>query len=143
MKSKENKEELKIREERRSRILERKAYITSKSRKLGRNVVYTLLAASWALSFSKDGFQRIPLILWSLGLAILYVFLDLLYYFIAAIYFKILQYLNNNKSFPAATLVKIERGWSIYFVIWNFILVLLLMTSALLIVVYIFTFKNT
>ena len=143
MKSKENKEELKIREERRSRILERKSYITSKSRKLGRNVVYTLLAASWALSFSKDGFQRIPLILWSLGLAILYVFLDLLYYFIAAIYFKILQYLNNNKSFPAATLVKIERGWSIYFVIWNFILVLLLMTSALLIVVYIFTFKNT
>ena len=143
MKSKENKEELKIREERRSRILERKAYITSKSRKLGRNVVYTLLAAAWALSFSKDGFQRIPLILWSLGLAILYVFLDLLYYFIAAIYFKILQYLNNNKSFPAATLVKIERGWSIYFVIWNFILVLLLMTSALLIVVYIFTFKNT
>lgn len=143
MNSKENKEELKIREERRSRIIERKAYITSKSRKLGRNVVYTLLAASWALSFSKDGFQRIPLIQWSLGLAILYVFLDLLYYFIAAIYFKILQYLNNKESFPAARLVKIERSWSIYFVLWNFILVLLLMTSALLIVVYIFSFKNT
>lgn len=53
--------------------------MSTKAKTIGRQVVFAVIATSWTLAYTKGKFMPQPLIKWALLLALVYVFLDLLY----------------------------------------------------------------
>lgn len=121
------------------------ANMSSNARIVGRSIVFAILAISWALAYSNNVFHPIPSIVWSLAFAIIYVFLDLLYYVLTTAVYKyiLINYFDTvedgfvHKEGKDAS--SITRTWMNVGFWWMIIMSLFLLISSLLMIIYIFS----
>lgn len=121
------------------------SYMTTASsnlRSVGRTVVYAIIATSWAISYTQEGFHPIGYIRDVLILSIIYVFLDLLYYLISAILYKyyLTKYFIPDKDGdfqykdPQTEITKGTKIWMEIGQVWVIILSLILLAAAVLMI---------
>lgn len=117
--------------------------MSSKARNVGRNVVFAIIATSWTLAYSNNIFHPIPIVLFSLAFAIIYVFLDLLYYVIITAVFKYIL-THYFESVDGGFVYKegknassITRKWMDVGNCWMIVISLILLASSLLIILYV------
>lgn len=116
---------------------------SSKARSLGRSTVFAIIATSWTLAYSNNIFHPIPVVLWSLALAIIYVFLDLLHYVIITTVYKYIL-INYFDPVEGGFVYKqgkdassITRVWMNVGFWWIIVMSLILLLSSLLIILYV------
>lgn len=119
------------------------ADMSSKARNVGRSVVFAIIATSWTLAYSNNIFHPIPVVLWSLALAIIYVFLDLLYYVIITAVYKYIL-INYFDPVEGGFVYKqgkdassITRVWMNVGFWWIIVMSLILLLSSLLMILYV------
>ena len=112
---------------------------SSKFKLEGIKAVYAIIGTSWAISFIGGKFTPTCYVRWSLGLAITYVFLNLLYYLLSASYYKFLLFkyfspvedgdFDYRQNINKDDVTKMTTRWNHLGQIWSFVLALLLLTS--------------
>ena len=108
-------------------------------RREGRKAVYAIIATAWTISFTNGKFTPTDDTLWSLGLALFYLFLDLLYSLFSSSLYKILlfkyftprkngefQYKNEDEG---KKVTKVTKIWNHIGQVWLLIMSLLLLIS--------------
>ena len=118
--------------------------MSTKARALGRSIVFSIIGASWALSFSGNSFDPSCYIKWSLISALSYLFLDLFYYLLMTGVFKyiLVHYFNPTdggfeyKDGKDAT--KCTKKWMNFGFVWMIIMSILLLISSLLMIIHVF-----
>lgn len=123
---------------------------SSNLRNAGRKAVYAIIAVAWTISFTGGKFTPTENILWSLGLALSYLFLDLLYFLISSSLYRCLlvkyfipmlngdfQYKDEGKR-PT----KITKCWNLIGQIWIIIMSLLLLASFIFMILVIFSLST-
>lgn len=122
--------------------------MSSKARNVGRGVVFAIIATSWTLAYSNNVFYPIPAILWSLALAIIYVFLDLLYYVLLTAVYKyiLLHYFDSaeggfvyKKGMDASSITRIWMNVGFW---WMIVISIILLASSLLMILYVLSLAN-
>lgn len=115
------------------------------ARSVGRSVVFAIIATSWALAYSNNVFSPIPLVVWALALAIIYVFFDLLYYVLLTAVYKyiLINYFEPTKSGfqykKGKDASQITRKWMNVGFVWIVFMSLLLLASSILMILHIFS----
>lgn len=118
--------------------------MSTKARSLGRNIVFSIIATSWTLSYINNTFVPTFYIKWSLALALIYLFLDLLFYFIMTTVYKyiLVNYFDpvpnkgyENKEDKDA--IKCSKIWMNFGFVWLIIMLLLLLVSAAFIILHV------
>lgn len=125
---------------------------TSKLRSGGRKAVYAIIVTAWTISFTNGMFTPTNAILWSLGLAIAYLFLDLLYYLILSSRYELLlfkyfkpindgdfQYKDANDG---ERIAKITKFWTRVGMVWLFFMSILLLVSFAFMVYVVISLKT-
>lgn len=114
-----------------------------KARSVGRNVVFAVIATSWALAYNNNVFSPIPLVVWALTLAIIYVFFDLLYYVLTTAIYKyiLINFLEPTKRGfqykKGKDASQITRKWMNVGFVWIVVMSLLLFASSILLILHI------
>lgn len=117
--------------------------MSTKAKAIGRQVVFAVIATSWTLAYTKGKFMPQPLIKWALLLALVYVFLDLLYYIASTAFYKyiLLKYFEPidggfkhkvGKSSDSITRIWLKIGF-----LWLVIMSLVMLVSSGMMIVYI------
>lgn len=121
---------------------------SSKARSLGRSTVFAIIATSWTLAYSNNVFHPIPVVLWSLALAIIYVFLDLLHYVIITTVYKYIL-INYFDPVEGGFVYKqgkdassITRVWMNVGFWWIIVMSLILLLSSLLMILYVLSLAS-
>lgn len=118
--------------------------MSTKARALGRSIVFSIIAASWTLSYINNAFVPTFYIKWSLALALIYLFLDLLYYVLMTAVYKyiLVNYFEpisnegyNNKENKDA--IKCSKKWMNFGFVWLILLSLLLLVSSAFIILHV------
>lgn len=121
------------------------ADMSTKARTLGRSIVFSIIGASWALSFSEKAFNPSWYIKWSLITALSYLFLDLFYYLLMTGVFKyILVHFFDDK--PDEGFVykngknasKCTKKWMDFGFVWMIMMSLLLLVSSFLMIIHVY-----
>ena len=123
---------------------------SSNFRNEGRKAIYAIIAIAWTISFSEGKFTPTCYVLWSLGLAILYVFLDLLHFLISSSFYKYLltknfvstkdgdyKYKETSKGITKKTKIWMQAGQ-----VWMFFLSLILLASFICMLIAIFSLNG-
>lgn len=124
------------------------ADMSSKARNVGRNIVFAIIATSWTLAYSNNVFHPIPVVLWSLALAIIYVFLDLLHYVIITAVFKyiLINYFDSGEGGfvykQGKDASSITRAWMNVGFWWIIAMSLILLLSSLLMILYVLSLAS-
>lgn len=126
----------------------------SNLRSEGRKAVYAIIATAWTISFTDGKFTPTNNILWSLGLALTYLLLDLLYFLISSSLYKYLlfkyfkpkkdgefQYTNKTER-EGEKVANITKSWNHIGQLWILIMSLLLLTSFLFMLLVIFSLST-
>lgn len=131
-----------------SDVVKNLAEKSSKARNVGRSVVFAIIATSWTLAYSNNVFHPIPVVLWSLALAIIYVFLDLLYYVIITAVYKYIL-INYFDPVEGGFVYKqgkdassITRVWMNVGFWWIIVMSLILLLSSLLMILYVLSLAS-
>lgn len=120
--------------------------MSTKARKLGRSIVFSIIAASWTISYEYQTFAPSSLIKWSLALALIYLFLDLLFYVIMTSCYKyiIVSFFNHKNGRVSFANTKdpdkcddISRLLSNIGLYWLIGMSLLLLTASLLMIIHV------
>lgn len=118
--------------------------MSTKARALGRSIVFSIIAASWTLSYINNAFVPTFYIKWSLALALIYLFLDLLYYVLmTAVYKYILvnyfEPISNEgyKNKENKDAIKCSKKWMNFGFVWLILLSLLLLVSSAFIILHV------
>lgn len=119
----------------------------------GRKAVYAIIATAWTISFTNGRFTPTKAILLSLGLAIAYLFLDLLYFLLSSSLYKFLlfkyfkpikngefQYKDEDED-GGKKVSKKTKCWNHVGQVWLFIMSILLLASFVIMTYVIFTLK--
>lgn len=123
-------------------ILDASDKMSARLSEVGRQVVLAIIAGAWAVSYSNSVFSPSRLIVWSLALAFLYLFMDLLYYLITRI--KYFRYIRLDKEEAELKLtdeedniIRSQMNWkigSVWFVCFKTVI---LLVSAILIFIHV------
>lgn len=112
--------------------------------KLGRQIVFAIIAGAWTLSYTQNEFMPSNFLLWSIALAFIYLFLDLLYYLVTYLIYH--GYFVFNKKDIKFDLVDTEENtiisqakWDKVGGYWIFGKALVLLASAALIIIHVFS----
>lgn len=117
--------------------------MSTKAKTIGRQVVFALIATSWTLAYTKGEFTPHPLIKWALMLALVYVFLDLLYYVASTAFYKyiLLEYFEpidgGFKHKVGKDSDSITRVWLNIGFWWLVIMSLVMLVSSGMMIIYI------
>lgn len=122
---------------------------SSKVSTVGRSVFFAIIATVWTLSFSNNSFNPSCLNKWSLVLAIIYVFLDLLNYLLTTAVFK---YILNNFFELTEEGFRYREGkedcaticshiWMEICYWWMIVMSLLLLASSVLLILHVISIK--
>lgn len=118
--------------------------MSTKARSLGRNIVFSIIAASWTLSYTNNAFVPTFYIKWSLALALIYLFLDLLFYFIMTTVYKyiLVNYFEpipdeGYKNKEGKDAIKCSKKWMNFGFVWLILLSLLLLVSSAFIILHV------
>ena len=118
--------------------------MSTKARALGRSIVFSIIAASWSLSFIQNKFVPSFYIKWSLALALIYLFLDLFFYFLMTLVYKYIL-VNYFDSDPQGGF-KYKKGkdatnctyrWMVFGFVWLILMLLLLLLSSFFIIMHV------
>lgn len=116
---------------------------SSTAKSVGRSVVFAIIATSWTLTFSDGKFQPTIYIKYALILAILYTFIDLLYYILTTGVYKFIlkNYFipikDGFKSKQGKDPSKLSRKWMDFGFILLVIMSILLLISSILMILHI------
>lgn len=121
----------------------------STARTVGRSVVFTIIATSWALTYSRGELHTTLLVQCSLFLALVYVFMDILHYLVVtAVYKYILE--NYFKSVEGGYVPIVgkdastcSRRWMKVGFVWLIIMSALLLVSSVLLMIYVWDITQT
>ena len=118
--------------------------LSDKISKIGRQIVFAIIAGVWTLSYSNNVFSPSDLIIWSIALAFLYLFLDLVYYIV-----RMWQFNSYTKKLHIAPrkeydkkqfdVFKAEHIWRLFSLCFTTFKILILIGSAILIFIHIIT----
>lgn len=118
--------------------------MSTKARSVGRSVVFSVIAASWTLSYFDDAFKPSILIKWSLGLALSYLFFDLLFYIIMTTVYKYILVRNfetdEDGDYNYAEGVDVDsrtKWWMNFGFVWLIGMSLLLLASSALLIIHV------
>ena len=118
--------------------------MSTKARTLGRSIVFSIIAASWALSFINNAFVPSYYIKWALALALTYLFLDLLFYFIMTTVYKyiLVNYFDpvpdkGYKNKAGKDAIKCSKNWMNFGFVWLIGMLLLLLISSAFIIIHV------
>ncbi len=118
--------------------------MSSKARSVGRNLVYSIIACSWTLSYIDKAFVPTKEIKWALTLALIYLFLDLTHYVLMTTVYKyiLVNYFNptrdgdfvykDGKDASSCT-----RTWMNIGFVWLILMSLLLIASSILMIIHV------
>lgn len=119
--------------------------MSTKARAVGRTVVFSVIAASWTLSYFENVFKPSSEIKWSLWLALVYLFLDFLFYIIMTTVYKYIlvrrfksngeggyDYINNKD------VEKLTKWWMNFGFVWLIVMSLFLLASSVLLILHVF-----
>ena len=127
---------------------------SSKAETMGRQVIYTLIAVLWAITYSEEN-GKINASIWlviSFVCGIIYVCLDFLYYFLSNYFYK--SILKNHfkpeenggmvyKDNISSQIVECKtRCWMDVGCCWNFILMLLLFFTAIPLIIHVWSLSE-
>lgn len=118
--------------------------MSTKAKTIGRQVVFAVIATSWTLAYTKGKFTPHPLIKWALLLALVYVFLDLLYYVASTAFYKyiLLKYFEpidgGFKHKKGKNSDTITRFWLRFGFWWLVVMSLVMLFSSGMMIVYIY-----
>ena len=119
--------------------------MSTKARSVGRNVVFSVIAASWTICYTNNVFKPSLEIKLSLGLALVYLFLDLLYYIIMTTVYKymLVRYFKSEDDggYGYAGNIDIEgrtKWWMKFGFIWLLVMSAILLTSSILLIIHVF-----
>lgn len=121
----------------------------STARTVGRSVVFTIIATSWALTYSRGELHASSMIKWSLFLALVYVFLDILHYVVVTAVYKyiLVQYFDSveggyiyKKGKDASAC---SRRWMNVGFVWLIIMSAILLVSSVLLMIYVWDITQT
>lgn len=121
----------------------------SSARTVGRSVVFTIIATSWALTYSRGELHTTLLVQCSLFLALVYVFLDVLHYVVVTTVYKyILEHYFDSveggyiykKGKDASAC---SRRWMNVGFVWLIIMSALLLVSSVLLMIYVWDITQT
>jgi len=110
---------------------------SSNLRSEGRKAVYAIIATAWTISFTDGKFSPTCNVQWALGLALFYLFIDLLYFLITSSLYKYLltKYFNSTKDGDfqykdeSKRITKTTKCWMHIGQVWLIIMSLILLVS--------------
>lgn len=118
----------------------------------GRKAVYAIIATTWTISFTNGKFTPTNAILLSLGLAIAYLFLDLLYSLFSSSLYKFLLFkyfkpikdgeFQYKDKVEEEKITKITKFWNHVGQVWLLIMSILLLVSFIFMTYVIFSLKT-
>lgn len=118
--------------------------MSTKARTLGRSIVFSIIATSWTLSYIYDVFVPSFYIKWSLALALIYLFLDLLFYVLMTTVYKymLVNYFDpipdkGYKNKEGKDAIKCSKKWMNFGFVWLILLSLLLLVSSAFIILHV------
>lgn len=118
--------------------------MSTKARALGRSIVFSIIAASWTLSYINNAFVPTFYIKWSLALALIYLFLDLLFYVLMTAVYKymLVNYFDpipteGYKNKKGKDAIKCSKKWMDFGFVWLILLSLLLLVSSAFIILHV------
>lgn len=118
--------------------------MSTKARALGRSIVFSIIAASWTLSYINNAFVPTFYIKWSLALALIYLFLDLLFYVLMTAVYKymLVKYFDpipdeGYKNKVGKDAIKCSKKWMNFGFVWLILLSLLLLVSSAFIILHV------
>lgn len=124
--------------------------MSAKGRILGRSIVFSIIGASWALSFSESAFNPSCCIKWSLMLALGYLFLDLFYYLLMTGVFKyiLVNYFDDkaDDGFVYKTgknASECTKRWMDFGFYWMIAMFLILLASSLFMIIHVYNIQVT
>lgn len=111
---------------------------------LGRQIVFAIIAGAWTLSYSHSEFCPSKFLIWSIALAFLYLFFDLLYYlFSYLIYHGYYVFNKDDVTFDLVDTkkdtIRSQAKWDKVGGYWIFGKTLILLASAALIIIHVFS----
>lgn len=124
--------------------------MSAKGRTLGRSIVFSIIGASWALSFSESAFNPSCCIKWSLILALGYLFLDLFYYLLMTGVFKYILVNYFDDKFDDGFVYKegknaskCTKRWMNFGFYWMIAMFLILLASSLFMIIHVYNIQVT
>ena len=126
------------------------ADMSSKAKSVGRNLVYSIIACSWTLSYIDKAFVPTKEIKWALALALIYLFLDLTHYVLMTAVYKyiLVDYFNPTKDGDfvykeGKDASNCTRTWMNIGFVWLILMSLLLIASSILMIMYVLNLQPT
>lgn len=115
-----------------------------KQSKIGRQIVLAIIAGAWTLSYSNNLFCPSKLVIWSLALAFVYLFCDLLYYLVTMWVYNNFVYADSGIALLGLkgnekNIFKTQVKWRCIALWWTSLKLLLLIISAILILIHVIT----
>lgn len=124
------------------------ADMSSKARSVGRNLVYSIIACSWTLSYIDNAFVPTKEIKWALVFALIYLFLDLTHYVLMTTVYKyiLVDYFNPTKDEDfvykeGKDASSCTRLWMNIGFVWLILMSLLLIASSILMILHVLSLQ--
>lgn len=111
----------------------------------GKKAIYAIIAVAWAISFTNGKFSPTPYVLWSLGLALLYVFVELVYRLLSACFYKYLlmkYYVQSDTPRDAQKIKTRTTFWNHVGQVKAIVLACLLLASFVLMLLAVLSFRE-
>lgn len=122
--------------------------MSSKARSVGRNLVYSIIACSWTMSYVNNSFVPTDKIKWALALALIYLFLDLTHYVLMTAVYKyiLVDYFVPTKDGDfvykeGKDASNCTRRWMNVGFIWLILMSMLLIASSILMILHILSLQ--
>lgn len=126
------------------------ADMSSKARSVGRNLVYSIIACSWTMSYIKNAFVPTDKIKWALALALIYLFLDLTHYVLMTAVYKyiLVHYFDPTKEGDFVYKEGMDasnctRKWMHVGFVWLILMSMLLIASSVLMILHVLSLQPT
>lgn len=124
--------------------------MSSKARSVGRNLVYSIIACSWTLSYIDKAFVPTENIKWALALALIYLFLDLTHYVLMTAVYKYILVDYFDPTVEGDFVYKEGKNagncthtWMNVGFVWLILMSLLLIASSILMILHVLSLQPT
>lgn len=122
--------------------------MSSTAKSVGRNLVYSIIACSWTMSYVNNAFVPSGKIKWALVCALIYLLLDLTYYVLTTAIYKyiLVDYFNptTNGDFvykEGKDASNCTRKWMNIGFIWLIVMSILLIISSIMLILHVLSLQ--
>lgn len=118
--------------------------MSSTAKSVGRNLVYSIIASSWTMSYINNAFVPSKEIKWALVLALIYLFMDLTYYVLTTALYKYIlcHYFDSTRDGdfvykPGKDASDCTRIWMHFGFAWLIIMCIIMIISSVLMIIHV------